>query len=501
VKKTVSRFYRIELSVVLSTVPVLLLVACGALPSPALSSADKRICDDAFQNDEVAIYIDGPGASNDQIKSEAAQITMTSSTSVDAAAVQNIINTCKQSGYAKPASPGSVAAIGSSRSVAGVGSPRSTTGTSGPGTAAETPSPTQARWTAPPAHGILECGLSFDSQWLSHSGLAMADPATGRIIWTENIAPAAVNGWSPIGCGPCRCAQGSGDTLTPPYALENFSSDFRRAAATNGGQVGWIDASTGAVTDASQITPPSSPGFGATPGQDSNPMFDPQDNSFWFERSSPATNNTVTTSLMRIPNGGSQAVIARSASSDFSVGFSNNGTLVDFQALAPGPYSHVAVNPSGSVALDCEAGVGVAPGQCQLASPIDGPWTAANVSGSDVDALVNTWVYIGGDWISDTQLIGIPSSPGGTTPVDLATYVPGTTSISSATLISDAGNAKPRDFILSPDGNAVEFIALDPTGKAFLYKIGLADLGGQPSQLGPIGDSFTTGQFDLLAWR
>jgi hypothetical protein len=472
VNNTMSRFSWRELSIVLSTFPVLLVLACGPSPSPALTSADKRVCDDAFQNDEAAIYLDGPGASNGSIKGQAARITVTSSTAVDAAAVQNIVNICKQNGYAKPASPGS------------------TSGTGGTGIASPTPSPSPVPWTPPPANGILECGNFVDNLGISHSGLAMADPATGSIIWTENISPPTLPRWSPIGCARVGAGVTDPDALTQPYDLENFSRDFRRVVAINGPEVGWIDASTGAVTDASQITPPSS-AFGAAPTQDIKPFFDPQDNSFWFQRSS-AQANPPSVSLMRIPYGGSQAESVRSGSSVFSVGLSNSGAVVDFQALAPGLYSHVSVNPSGSVALDCEPGTGVGRlTQCQVSSPLNSPWKAANVSGSNAQDLVSTWIGRPGDWVSDTQLIGITYAGA----VDLATYMPATASISTAALIPNVGNAMPKDFVLSPDGNTVEFIGSDPTGKAFLYRIGLAQPGGQPSQVGPIGD------VDLLAWR
>ena len=474
----------ITMTVVLEgALAIVFLVACGPLPSPALSLADKRVCDDAFQNDEAAIYLDGPGASNGSIKDQAARITVTSSTAVDAAADQNIVNICKQNGYAKPASAGSVPGIAASASVTG-----------GTTTASPSPTPSAVRWTPPPAHGILECGDFVDNLGIFHSGLAMADPATGAIIWTENISPPTLNGWSPRGGARGGPGVPSPDFLTQPYDLENFSSDFRRVVAINGPEVGWIDASTGAVTDASQIMPPSSPAFGAAPTQDSNPFFDPQDNSFWFQRGSPL-GNPPSVSLMRIPFGGSQAESVKSGTSGFSVGLSSGGAIVDFQALAAtgAIYGQVAVNPSGSVALECEPGTGVGPSQCQVSSPLYSPWKAVNVSGSNAQGLVGTLIFSGADWVSDTQLIGITES--NPNAVDLATYMPATASISTATLIPNVGNAMPKDFVLSPDGNTVEFMGNDSTGKEFLYKIGLAQPGGQPSQVGPIGN------FDLLAWR
>jgi hypothetical protein len=157
----------------------------------------------------------------------------------------------------------------------------------------------------------------------------------------------------------------------------------------------------------------------------------------------------------------------------------------------------VAVNPSGSAAL-YYGNEG-----CQLVSPIDSQWKNAAVSGSDV----SQWqtgsggcgIYRVG-WISDTKVIALFTDNTGVSGVlDVATYTPGTASLSSATLIPNVGSARPTDFVLGPDGNTVIFTASNQ-GSEYLYKVTLNNLGAQPTPIGPV-TADASASVAVLDWR
>jgi hypothetical protein len=358
------------------------------------------------------------------------------------------------------------------------GAPSGGSGTLTPPSVNNSPTRTGSAPGSPPAHGILEC---------VSGQIAMIDPLSGMRTWTESIAAPSLSGWTAAGCPGFR-------TPEPPYDLEDFSVDLRRVVASGGGHVGWVDVSTGAVTDVSGITTPPTPTFGAPPAPiDSDPKFDPKDNSFWFVRSG--------TSILRVPDGGSEAStvavrnLAPGATNDW--GISAGSSLVDFgilQSNAPGylllrPW----VNPDATVAIGGEYSTGT-----QVTALPNVQWRPATITGDDSTAFGRPTYVSEFDWITDTQILcNVFSSNSNGTATDLLTYSPGTGAFTAATLLS-SNFAMNSDFLASPDGSTVAFLS-NNQGQTTPYTIALSNLGGQPAPIGPLGSA--NGAVMLLAWR
>jgi hypothetical protein len=337
----------------------------------------------------------------------------------------------------------------------------------------------------PPAHGILEC---------VSGQLTIVDPSTGATTWSEPTTAPTVSGWMAAGCN------GPHESGTPPYDLENFSTDLARVvafegtpASSAGSHVGWIDLLTGAVTDISAMTSPPPSFGGAQPTIDTNPEFDPGDNSFWFAR----TTDGKTAAVMRVSDGSSTASAVGTISYSDAWGISSLGTLVDVSD----PYSPSglppSVNPRASVAVTI-AGSGSSASGTQIALLPAGSWKQATISGPDATAfgvgssLADTALQ----WLTDTGLIcTVPQASGGSE-IDLLTYTPGTTLLTEATLVS-SNNATSSHFIASPGGSEIAFLSYTQGMPTMMYTIAAGDLKGQPTPIGtPLSDMTS-----LLAWR